>query len=228
MCFSPEVSFASAAVLVPTGVYCLRTAARRAPRLWPLAVTPCVFGVQQAWEGLVWLGLNSGDEPLTSAAGRVYLFFALAFWPFWFSAGTALIETDPVRRRWLTVCAVLSTVWFWYVYLPVLTTPDGAASRVDHHSIRYAHPDAGGGIPFGPWGFRVAYLVTAAVPVLVSSSKRLLLPILALAFVTAGVAVLLNDHTFVSVWCLFAAVLSVVIVYTIRTAGLTPVGAAGQ
>ena len=79
MCFSPEASFASAAVLVPFGTYTLRLAARTAPRLWPLALVPCVFGLQQACEGVVWLGLESGDDRLTRPAARAYLFFALAF-----------------------------------------------------------------------------------------------------------------------------------------------------
>ena len=65
MCFSPEVSFASAGVLVPTGLLCLRVTAHRAPQLWPLAVVPALFGVQQACEGFVWLGLNRGDDALT-------------------------------------------------------------------------------------------------------------------------------------------------------------------
>ena len=215
MCFSPEVSFGSAAALIPTGMYGVWAAARNAPRLWPLAIVPAVFGFQQACEGFVWLGQQYGDTGLQVLAGRAYLFFALAFWPFWFCAGTALIEPDRARRRLLTAVAALSTAWFWFAYLPVLGDPAAAGSCVCKNSIRYAHPDA----LLGPWGMRVAYLVSAAVPVFTSSLRRVLAVPLALAAGSAAVAAAVYDHAYTSVWCLFAAVLSVSLGYVISTAG---------
>lgn len=218
MCFSPEVSFASAAVLIPTGMFCLWTAARKAPRLWPLAVVPCVFGVQQACEGLVWLGIHCGNGKLCSAAALVYLFFALAFWPIWFSIAAAVIEPNPTRRRFLTVWAVLSTGWFWFAYLPVLDGTCAPGPHVHHQSIRYDHADAMSGAPIVQWAVRLLYVLTATVPALTTSLWRTLLLPASLGVVSAGAAVLAYEHAFTSVWCLFAAVLSVSLVYTIATA----------
>lgn len=217
MCFSPEVSFASAAVLVPAGMYAVWVAARRAPRLWPLAVVPALFGVQQACEGLVWLGLRHGDAQLKTVAARAYLFFAIAFWPFWFSACAAIIEPNRTRRRVLATVAVLSTGWFWLLYLPVLNDPAAAASCVCGHSIRYAHSDGYTG-PFGTWGVRCAYLLTAAVPLVYSSLRGALVLPLVLAVVSAGAAAAVYDHAFTSVWCLFSAVLSASVIYSLSTA----------
>ncbi len=222
MCFSPEVSFGSAVALIPTGMWALWTAGRSAPRLWPLAVVPAVFGFQQACEGFVWLGQRYHDEELKVFAARAYLFFALAFWPFWFCAGTALIEPQRQRRRLLAAVAVLSTAWFWFVYLPVLRDQTTAGSCVCGHSIRYAHADAAGPGSLGHSGTRLAYILTAAVPVFVSSLRRVLFGLLALAVVSAGVAVAVYDHAFASVWCLFSAILSVSIVYTVSTVGNVP------
>jgi hypothetical protein len=218
MCFSPEVSFASAAVLIPTGMWATWTAARKAPRLWPLAVVPAVFGVQQACEGLVWLGQRYGDDDLKLPAGRAYLFFALAFWPFWFSASAAIIEPERSRRRLLVVAAALSTGWFWFAYLPVLNDPAVATSCVCHNSIRYAHSDSLAAGPLGRWGMRLAYILTATVPLLSGSLRGALILPLALAIAAAGVAAVVYDHAFTSVWCLFAAVVSASLVYTISTA----------
>ena len=218
MCFSPEASFASAAVLVPFGTYTLRLAARTAPRLWPLALVPCVFGLQQACEGVVWLGLESGDDRLTRPAARAYLFFALAFWPFWFSVCAAIMEPKRGRRRLLGGFALLSTGWFWFTYLPVLTDPAAAEACVCRHSIRYTHPETIVVGPFGPWETRAAYLLTAALPVGVCSLRRVLLVPLALAVASAGVAAVVFDYAFTSVWCLFAAVLSVSIANSIARA----------
>ena len=61
MCFSPEVSFAVGGALIPAGAYCLRATWSVAPRLLPLAAMPALYGVQQAAEGFVWLGLEDDD-----------------------------------------------------------------------------------------------------------------------------------------------------------------------
>lgn len=219
MCFSPEASFASAAVLVPFGAYTVKLAARTAPRMWPFAWVPSVFGVQQACEGVVWLGLERGDVALTRPATRAYLFFALAFWPFWFSACAALIEPKRGRRRLLAAFAALSTGWFWFAYLPVLSQLDAAGACVCRHSIRYMRPETLIAGPFGPWELRAAYLLTAALPIGCCSLRRVLFVPLALAVGSAGVAALVFDYAFTSVWCLFAAVMSVSIAYSIATAG---------
>ena len=216
MCFSPEVSFGAAAVLVPTGVYCLRTANRRCPRLWPMAVVPCVFGLQQAAEGVVWIGLRTGDTPLTTTAARVYLFFALAFWPIWFPLTAVLIERPSRRRTLLAVWAALSTGWL-AGYLPALTGSDGRGAHVCHSSVRYHYPDAVfSGV--SEWVIRGLYLLTAAVPLVMSSYRRVLALPVVLGVGSAGLAVAVYDHAFTSVWCLFSAVLSASLAWVLRTA----------
>lgn len=215
MCFSPEVSFGAAAILIPTGVYCLRTAARRYPRLWPIALVPCVFGIQQAVEGVVWVGLKSGNDPLTTLAARVYLFFALAFWPLWFPLAAALIERPGRRRAFLGLWTALSTVWL-VVYLPALTGSDGRAAHVCHYSVRYHHPDAVfDGV--SEWVLRGAYLLTATVPLVISSSRRVLAVPVALGVGSAALAAAVYEHAYTSVWCLFSAILSASLVWAIRT-----------
>ncbi len=216
MCFSPEVSFGAAAVLFPTGVYCLHTAARRCPRLWAMALVPCVFGVQQAVEGVVWIGLHSGDHPLTTAAARVYLFFALAFWPIWFPLAAVLAEPPGRRRAFLAAWAAVSLGWL-AVYLPALTGSDGRAAHVCHHSVRYEYPDAAFPESAG-WVFRGVYLIFASAPLLIGSARRVLAVPVALGVAAAGVAAVLYDHAYTSVWCLFAAVLSASLAWALRTA----------
>jgi hypothetical protein len=217
MCFSPEVSFASAAVLVPTGAYCVWLAAQRVPRLWPVAVVPAIFGVQQACEGFVWLGLHHDDVALRAVAGRAYLFFALAFWPFWFPAAAALMEPPGVRRRLLVAWALASSAWFWLACLPALSGSAGGECCVRFDSIRYDYADGYASDPLARWGLRVLYVATAAVPLLLSSWRGALFLPVVLAVISATVTVLLFDYAFTSVWCLFAAVLSVSLVHAIHS-----------
>lgn len=220
MCFSPEVSFGAAAALIPTGVYCLRVAARRCPRLWPMALVPCVFGVQQAVEGIVWIGLRTGDHPLTTVAARVYLFFALAFWPIWFSLAAAMVEKPGPRRVFLSVWAALSAGWL-VVYLPALTGSDGRTAHVCHSSVRYHYPDSVLSA-VGEWTVRGVYLLTAAGPLVISSARRVLAVPVTLGVSSAGVASVVYDHAYTSVWCLFSAALSASLARVLHTTSVEP------
>ena len=83
MCFSAEASFAVGAVLLPAGIYCAKTALRKGRRYLGLAAIPFFFAAQQFCEGVAWMGLRRDDPNLTQAGSLGFLFFALAFWPFW-------------------------------------------------------------------------------------------------------------------------------------------------
>ena len=87
MCFSATASFASTALLVPLGISALWRSWRNGRTdLGPLALMPVGFGLQQAMEGALWLELRRGPlEPEPHGAALAYLFFALAFWPIWWS-----------------------------------------------------------------------------------------------------------------------------------------------
>lgn len=224
MCISAEVSFGSAAALISAGAWCLRTAARRARWLWPLAVVPCLFGVQQAFEGFVWVGLHQQAAGLVEISAGVYLFFALAFWPTWFCVAAVLMESEPRRRRFLAVWAVLSTGWLIFVFLPVLGDFGPPHARVLHHSIRCDYSDAGGWCqdPLGRWGQRLLYGLTVTVPVLTSSASRLMRLPLGLSLFSAIVAACLFDYAFTSVWCLWSAFVSFWLIRVISTAPKEP------
>ena len=56
MCFSATASFTTALVLIPVGVYCVNKATSLQKSYWLFALMPLMFGVQQFFEGVVWLG----------------------------------------------------------------------------------------------------------------------------------------------------------------------------
>jgi len=208
MCFSVEASFGVGAALLPAGAYCIRSALRKAPRLLPLAVVPVVFGVQQISEGFVWLGLHAGDSAVTRSAALVYLFFALAFWPFWFPFVAAVAEPRRAWRWGLAALAVVATAWFWVLYYPVVTGP-GSLLTVEtvHHSIRYSYPDLAVYEYVPRPLLRVLYLLTIVIPVGFGSVTFGRLPAVLLG-ASAVVAAAVFEYAFVSVWCFFAAVLT--------------------
>lgn len=214
MCFSAETSFASAVVLVPAGLFCLRQAIVKAPRYFLLALTPTLFGIQQAAEGFVWLGLTTDHPPFIRWAAPVFLLFALGFWPTWASVTVLMIESRPALLRVLAMVAALSSGWFWIWCWPLVIDPSQAvAVEVVHHSLRYEYGDMGWLSAPSRFGVRCLYLATVSVPFMVMSDRRRLLVVIGLGSSSAALAVWLFEHAYTSIWCFFVAVLSVYLVW---------------
>jgi hypothetical protein len=207
VCFSAEASFAVGTALVPAGVYCLWSALLKMPSYLGLAAVPLFFGIQQISEGFVWLAVDN-DPVQTRTASLVFLFFALAFWPFWFLFLGTLMERQPARRWLFVFLSLAATTWFWVLYYPLLVGPESLlTTRVEHHSIQYLYDDLGvyQYIPKTP--LRALYFLSVALPPILGSEDWGRIPGLVLG-VSALIAVLLFDYAFVSVWCFFAAVMA--------------------
>jgi hypothetical protein len=208
MCFSPEASFGLGAVLLPAGMCCVRFAARWNTPWLPLALTPLLFGVQQMSEGLVWVGLRAQDPVLVRSASLVFLFFGLALWPFWMPVAAGCIEARPAARRVWFAMAVLGLVWFILLYLPILHNPDRyLTTRVEHHSIVYDYREVPVVRAVPPELFRLLYALIGGLPLLACSDGRVRVFGLLLGG-SAIVTRLLFVYAFASVWCFFAAVLT--------------------
>lgn len=123
MCFSAIVSFAASAVLLPTGLYSLHLAHRQNPRYLPLAAIPIAFAVQQACEGLGWLGIGAESKTETRLGALGFLAFAYWFWLFWTPWAVAQIEVKQTVRQ---ICWGMGWLGLGYgalLYLPLLDLP---------------------------------------------------------------------------------------------------------
>jgi hypothetical protein len=226
VCFSAEASFIAGAALVPAGIYCLWSAALKKPSYLCLAAVPLCFGIQQISEGFVWHALAHGDAGQTRAASLVFLFFALAFWPFWFPLLTAVME-PCAKRKWIfVILSVLAIGWFWVLYYPLVVGPESLL-RIEsvHHSIQYEYPDLAIYTYVSKPRLRLLYFFSIALPPMLSSETWGRIPGLVLG-VSALLAVFLFDYAFVSVWCFFAAVLSIyccVVFYRLPDGAIVPV-----
>jgi hypothetical protein len=208
MCFSAEASFAAGAVLLPAGLYCVRSALKKDRAYLALACVPLLFGVQQFCEGLVWVGLENGNAPLARGAALWFLFFALFFWPFWVPFSVASFEPRKGTRQMLSVLALGALALGWALYAPVVFDPQGRLSvRVAHHSIQYdLHPLSSFALLPGEF-WQLGYLASICGPLFASCDRRFRLFALTLA-VSWLVSHLIYRYALESVWCFFAAALS--------------------
>lgn len=181
----------------------------------PLSIIPAVFGVQQLSEGIVWLGLTRNDPQWTRSGALAFLFFALAFWPFWMPIATAFLERGVLRRRiWWAVTA-LSIGWGVFLYLPILWNPaQNLDVQVLHFSIDYDYRRVPLVQAVAPLLLRGLYLATCAVPLIACSDARVRWFGILLV-VSAVLTHIIFSYAFASVWCFFAAILAAYLCWVI-------------
>lgn len=198
MCFSATASFVAGGALGATGALTLAQAKMK--RELPLASIPLLLGVQQTIEGVIWVSF--GLPVLNTVMTYAYLAFAYALWPALVPAAVLLVETNPTRKKILRVLSLIGFVLGTYLLYYIFADPGKA--HIVNQSIAY--------------DFRHLYeLLPLSLYVLVTcgsglvSSHRTIQVFGAAALATFFVANWFYRMTFVSVWCFFAAVLSVLI-----------------
>lgn len=188
-------------------------AARRKNRAYlPLSVAPLLFGAQQLFEAGVWIGLGRGSPALVRTAALGFLFFAAALWPCWLPVAAAAIEERGTKRRRLYALAWVGLGFALTVYLPVAVRSDALRVAVVCHSLRYDVSGVPTGVRALGWFGQALYLAAVSVPALLSRNRRVR-PLGLGLIVSAAVSQLVFWYAFTSVWCFFAAVLSLDIAF---------------
>jgi len=213
MCFSATASFTTALVLLPVGIYCVKKSAGLKKAYWLFALMPLMFGVQQFFEGIVWLGMESADASETQIAARGYLFFSHLFWLIWIPLSCYAVEDNTTKRKFYLFLAILGAVHGLLLYIPLLFHEDWLTVKLVGHSIKYKlilfHEE------YLPLKIRnLLYGIFTLVPLL-SASDRYIKVFGAVIVLSLVMTSLYFDYAFVSVWCFFAAVLSFYILFMI-------------
>ena len=200
MCFSATASFTAGATLSVVGLLTVRQS--QGGRELPLALVPLLFGVQQLTEGVLWVSLDRGLSQAQDWSTYVYTLFSHVLWPIFVPFAVILVEATRTRRRTLlgflaAGLAVGLYLLFFLIRFPVTAT-------VRENSIRYETPH------FYIAAVLVTYLLATCASPMVSSHRWInIFGVLALVF--AGVAAAVSMATFVSVWCFYAAILSLIL-----------------
>jgi hypothetical protein len=208
MCFSAEASFAASAVLTVSGVVAVKKVSSKEWLLF--ACIPFIFATQQLAEGILWLSYTHAVfEKFRHASVIAFLVFAQVIWPVWVPLSMLSLEKLPSRRIVLKFILAAGAILSAYVAVCLFIFPvDGYPSA---HHIKYEL-----GFPLSTSLIAAAFYFTATVlSCIVSSAKRMT----TLGFVILGSYILaklfFSEHS-ISVWCFFAAIISITVIYVIH------------
>jgi len=203
MCFSANASFGASIVLASIGGVTVSKA--KEPALIPFAIIPLMFAVQQATEGVLWIGLSDPSH----ASWRhfpVYIFltFAQLIWPSWIPFSILLLEKNAIRKRILMTLLMMGLCISFYLLYCLFSYPVSAEIRYGHIHYNLNFP-----LAFVPIS-GVLYFIPTVISLFVSSVKRM--PYLGLTILVSFIAtkIFFEDYL-ISVWCFFAAILSLII-----------------
>ena len=214
MCFSAEASFGLSVALLSGGVYCVKNALSKNRLLLPVAIIPILFAVQQFSEGWVWIGLRWENAALVRMFALVFLAFAIVFWPFWVPF-CAFVTGKRKEKIIFGFLSVLGLVIGLGVYVPLFISVDSPVTDVINHAIHY---NVSGSttfqfVPVLLW--EAMYIAIIASPLFASNSRKILYLGIAIVL-SAAVSYLIFWFAFTSVWCFFAALLSLYLCIVFR------------
>lgn len=200
MCFSPEADLVAGLVLLPVAALSLREVRRL--RELPFAALTLLFAAHQLVEALVWAGVE-GDVSRTvqQAAALIYILFAFPVLPTLVPTAVLLLEPRGARLRVAPFVAI-GLVVSGYLAYTVLSGPLVVQRRP--HALVY---DVGlhNGIFWA-----VLYILAVVGPSLLSG-YRSIVAFGALNLVGLTLVALAYQEAFASIWCVFAAMSSVLV-----------------
>ncbi len=207
VCFSMTADVVVGTALVPVAVLSLREVRHRREVLF--ALLPTVFALHQFFEVAVWAGLDGDVSAGVANMGmRAYMFIAWPLLPTYMPLAIMLLEPPGrARRRGLPFLAIglIVSAYLGYVVLAnpveVIRHPYGLEYlTVVQHPIVWA----------------VLYIVAVIGPPLMSG-YRSIVAFGALNLVGLVVVAIFYSQAFASLWCIFAAMASIlVLVHMIR------------
>ncbi|MGI8771871.1 MAG: DUF6629 family protein [Acidobacteriaceae bacterium] len=206
MCFSATANFAGGAVLGAIGIATIAEVKHRRQLLF--AAMPLLFAVHQVIEGFVWLGLDHIlPGKVAHDAGAAFVLYAQGLLPFLLPLSVLLIEPTRHRRRRMLGFALLGGALTLYILWGLIAYPLQVFAR--HHSIVYVNPVTTTTV------VAVLYVI-ATCGALFFSGFRDLVALGAANLAGLIVVVLIMSYAFTSVWCAYAAVVSVLIYFHFR------------
>lgn len=207
MCFSAEASFTASVLLGITGYFTIKKAQLK-KTLLALAFIPIFFALQQFSEGVIWLSFSqTWFSNFLDIFKQIFLFFAIFFWPFWIPFSLYMAEEETSRKKWLGfflgtgITYIGLVLWLFFQ----IETSANVGIEIFDYSIQYHLPGKEGMLP----KITAALYLIATLPAPFFSSVRWIWLMGIANIIGFAVAQYLFSVSFISVWCFFAACVSV-------------------
>ncbi len=203
MCFSATANFVGSGVLGAVGVVTLTKVKHRRELLF--ASLPVLFAIHQFIEGFVWLGLDGIMSPaVTHDMGAAFMLYAQGLLPFLLPLSVFLFERTARRRRRMMPFLVLGGGTALYILWALTAFPTEVYVR--GNSIVYINQATN--------NLTVAVLyVIATCGSLFFSENKMMIIFGAANLVILLIVMVVRRYAFTSLWCAYAAVASVIILW---------------
>ena len=206
MCFSASADFVGSVVLGAVGVATLAEVKDRRELL--LAAAPCLFAIHEFIEGFVWMGLDGRlSQQVAHNAGAAYVLYAQGILPFLLPLSVFLIEPTKRQRRRMLGFVILGGLLALYLTWGLIAYPLQISEQA--HSILYVN------VITNTTLVAVLYVIATCGSLFFSGYR----PLVELAWANlVGLLVVMEvkRYAFTSVWCAYAAVVSVIIYFFFR------------
>ncbi len=205
MCFSASASFIAGTTLCAVGAATLKRTEDRSER--PFAMIPLLFGIQQLIEGVIWLTFRHDAPLLKQTMTYLYSGFSHVLWPIYVPLAMGILETVRWRKKAIFAFEAAGAAVGLYLLYFLVTQP--VVAEVAGRHIVYVSPH------FYQVPMIVFYVAATCVSCFFSSHGfvRLFGVLALLSFVASY---LVHVTALVSIWCFFAAILSLLIYLHLR------------
>jgi hypothetical protein len=208
MCFSAEASFTGGIIISSIGVAALKKV--DTPSRILFAGIPLFFGIQQLAEGALWVAIpNPQLALLQKISTYVFLLMARVIWPMLIPLSLLLMEKNKDKKIYISILLMMGlsvSLYYAWCLLFLTVTPHIVGSHIQYASD---FPEAMAVPVF------IIYFVASITPLFISSVKKTRV-LAVLMFFSCLLTAIFYIEYLTSVWCFFAAVISVVIFWILR------------
>ncbi|MBK7888458.1 MAG: hypothetical protein IPJ86_14630 [Bacteroidetes bacterium] len=203
MCFSSTASFIAGSVLAVAGAASLRVIHHTDQR--PLAMIPFIFSIQQFLEGFLWMAhtnhsYSDWEMPFTYS----FLFFAQVIWPFWVPFAFYKEEQNSNHKKILKGLLYAGCLSSLYLLFCLLRFPVHSNVISGHMQYTLSFPE------YPSLFIQFVYFIATVMPPFIASKKKRS-AIGSLLFISFAVTFLFFPDYLISVWCYFAALISITV-----------------
>jgi hypothetical protein len=208
MCFSAAASFAAGTVIASVGVATSLKVQKPSQRLF--ASIPLIFGIQQIAEGFVWVSLQKPDLlVLQYISTYLFLCTALLIWPVMTAASCLLMEENTRKRKILRILLIMGFALALYYACSLIFFKFTPQIVNCHIMYKGNFPSALANPAL------LVYIIVTLTPLFISGIKGMRwLGICML--LGCAVTFIFYIKNLTSVWCFFAAIISVLIYYVLH------------